>query len=90
MSHAHGGARIVSWAPGGRFNLTSKSGAQEAFMRTHHPWWPYIDLDPIFNPFIAVTVRRRASDRIELTGTEQEAGDEKTRRRPDDSSFTDE
>jgi hypothetical protein len=46
-------------------------------MKTHHPWWPHLDRDPIFNPFVSVVERRPTSDRIELSDTEEDQGDER-------------
>jgi hypothetical protein len=27
-------------------------------MKTHHVWWPHMDREPLFNPFVPVTQQR--------------------------------
>lgn len=58
-------------------------------MKTHHPWWPHLDRDPIFNPFVSVTGRRPTSDRIEVSDAEEEEGDERAAEPPGDRSSAD-
>ena len=41
-------------------------------MRTHHPWRPRMDSDPLLNPFAPVTHRSPIFDRVELAETEEE------------------
>ena len=41
-------------------------------MKTHHPWWPHLDFEPIFNPFVSIIERWPSGDRIELPETEEE------------------
>lgn len=43
-------------------------------MRMRHPWWPHLDIDPIFNPFIPVTARRPTDDHVELFNEHEEEG----------------
>jgi hypothetical protein len=45
-------------------------------MKTHHVWWPHLDREPIFNPFVPTTQQRPTEDRAELTEEEEEQRDE--------------
>jgi len=58
-------------------------------MKAHHPWWPHIDRDPIFNPFVPVTDRRPASDRIEVSDAEEEEDGETAAEQPAERSPAD-
>jgi len=61
----------------GAIQPDASSGAEEAFMKTHHPWWPHLDRDPIFNPFVSITERRPTEDWIEFYDEEEEESDER-------------
>jgi hypothetical protein len=60
-------------------------------MKSHTVWWPHLDRAPIFNPFIPVTERRSATDRIEFPEAEESTDAEAPAqappeaREPDDS-----
>jgi hypothetical protein len=42
-------------------------------MKTHHVWWPHLDREPLFNPFVPVTQQRYpASDSERIDSAEEE------------------
>ena len=45
-------------------------------MKSHRPWQPHLDRDPLFNPFIPTTVRPLVNDHVELSPEEGEETDE--------------
>ncbi len=58
-------------------------------MKTHHVWWPHLDREPIFNPFVPVTQTRPAQDRVELGDEEEAQGDENAPEQAGDRSSAD-
>jgi len=44
-------------------------------MKTHHVWWPHMDREPLFNPFVPVT-QRRIPEPEPINADEEQAGDE--------------
>jgi hypothetical protein len=64
------------------------SGAREAFVKTHHPWWPHLHVEPIFNPFVSILERRPPSEWIDLPEIEEEE-DEPAMKSPDTRSHAD-
>lgn len=46
-------------------------GAEEAVMKSHSVWWPHLDRDRLFNPFVPVTDHHPPSDRVEFPETEE-------------------
>ena len=52
-------------------------------MKTHHVWWPHMDREPLFNPFVPVTQQRlpepepinAEEERVDDDTQAEEAGD---------------
>jgi hypothetical protein len=48
-------------------------------MKTHHVWWPHMDREPLFNPFVPVTQQRHPEpEPIDLGEEEHEQPNEET------------
>jgi hypothetical protein len=45
-------------------------------MKSHRPWRPHLDSDPLFNPFVPTTVHRFVDEGVELAPADEEEGDE--------------
>lgn len=62
-------------------------------MKSHRPWQPHLDSDPLFNPFVPTTVRPLVNDHVELEPEEAEESDEtaaeRTAGQADQSDSTD-
>jgi hypothetical protein len=41
-------------------------------MKTHHVWWPHLDREPLFNPFVPVTQQRYPSSEAERIDSAEE------------------
>jgi hypothetical protein len=44
-------------------------------MKMHHVWWPHMDREPLFNPFVPVTQQRQPSaepERIDAAEEEEQ------------------
>lgn len=58
-------------------------------MKTHHVWWPHMDREPLFNPFVPVT-QQRVPEPEPINAEEEQAEDdlqseaERNRSLPDD------
>ena len=46
-------------------------------MKTHHVWWPHMDREPLFNPFVPVT-QQRYPEPQPIDAEEEEPSDEET------------
>jgi hypothetical protein len=44
-------------------------------MKTHHVWWPHMDREPLFNPFVPVTQQRQPTSEP-INAEEEQADDE--------------
>jgi hypothetical protein len=46
-------------------------------MNKHHVWWPHLDREPLFNPFVPVTQQRYPTSEAErIDSAEEEAPNE--------------
>jgi len=44
-------------------------------MKTHHVWWPHMDREPLFNPFVPVT-QQRVPEPEPIDAEDEQADDE--------------
>jgi hypothetical protein len=54
---------------------TSAREDEEVPMKTHHVWWPHMDREPLFNPFVPVTQQRQPTPQP-IDADEEQAHDE--------------
>jgi len=48
-------------------------------MKTHHVWWPHMDREPLFNPFVPVTQQRYpASEGERIDSAEEQEQEQAT------------
>jgi hypothetical protein len=54
---------------------TSARKGRGGFMKTHHVWWPHMDREPLFNPFVPVTHQRYPAPEP-INADEEQEGEE--------------
>ena len=57
-------------------------------MKTHHVWWPHMDREPLFNPFVPVT-QQRLPEPEPINAEEEQAEDEPRSEEERDRSLPD-